>query len=138
MDVRTQMLVLRRFRGPARSFRPWTSARMIGKSQRGGTKGIVRSWGGRKTYYTIERPLQNQLWRPRKIGFVWSVPFSSKENDRREQRGEGKYHKWGGSKTFFGEGLYGMFSPLLSFPAPFVFSEMTSRCPRDICPESFR
>ena len=32
------------------------------------------------------------------------------------------YHKWGGFKTVFGEGLYGMFSPPLSSPPPFVFS----------------
>ena len=34
--------------------------------------------GGKRT---IERTLQNQFWRPQKVGFVWSVPVSSKEND---------------------------------------------------------
>ena len=44
-----------------------------------GTKRIVRFWGGGER--TIERPLQNHFWRPQKVGFVWSVPVSSKEND---------------------------------------------------------
>ena len=35
--------------------------------------------GGQRT---IKCPLQNQFWRPQKMGFVWSVPVSSKENDR--------------------------------------------------------
>ena len=35
-------------------------------------------WGGKRT---IKHPLQNQFWRPQKVGFVWSVPVSSKEND---------------------------------------------------------
>ena len=33
------------------------------------------------------------------------------------------YHRWGTPKRFFGEGFYGMFSPPLSFPPHFVFSE---------------
>ena len=40
----------------------------------------------------------------------------------REQRG-GKRIISGGSKTVFGEVLYGMFSPPLSFPPPLFFSE---------------
>ena len=51
------------------------------------------------------------------MGFVWSVPVSSKKNDIGGKRIIGGR---GGSKTGFGEGLYGMFSPLLSFP-PLVF-----------------
>ena len=31
---------------------------------------------------TIERGLQKRFWRSQKVGFVWSVPISSKENDR--------------------------------------------------------
>ena len=53
------------------------------------------------------------------MGFVWSVPVSSKENDGREQKGGGNVSYVVGSKTVFGEGLYGMFSPPLSFPPPF-------------------
>ena len=34
--------------------------------------------GGKRT---IKHPLQNQFWRPQKVGFVWSLPVSSKEND---------------------------------------------------------
>ena len=46
---------------------------------KGGAKRIVRFWGGGKR--TIKHPLQNQFWRPQKVGFVWSVPVSSKEGD---------------------------------------------------------
>ena len=49
-------------------------------SQRG-AKRIVRFWGGGGSL-TIKCPLQSQFWRPQKMGFVWSVPVSSKENDR--------------------------------------------------------
>ena len=58
------------------------------------------------------------------MGFVWSVPISSKGKDRGVNKGGGEtYHKWGGGpKTVFGEALYGMFSPLLSFPPPLCFS----------------
>ena len=34
--------------------------------------------GGKRT---VKCPLQTQFWRPQKVGFVWSVPVSSKEND---------------------------------------------------------
>ena len=40
---------------------------------------------------------------------------------REQTGGGGTYHRWRGSKTVFGEGLYGMFSPPLSLPPPFVF-----------------
>ena len=52
---------------------------VLENSQRGGQKRIVRFWGGGKR--TIKQPLQNQFWRPQKVGFVWSVPVSSKENN---------------------------------------------------------
>ena len=42
-------------------------------------RAILRG-GGRK--HTVERSLQNQFWMPQKVGLVWSVPVSSKENDR--------------------------------------------------------
>ena len=49
----------------------------------GGAKRIVRflGWGGGETKRTIECALQNQFWRAPKVGFVWSVPVPSKEND---------------------------------------------------------
>ena len=52
------------------------------------------------------------------MGFVWSVPArSSKENDRACTRGGGGNRiTSGGVQNRFGEGLYGMFSPPLSFP----------------------
>ena len=46
----------------------------------GGAKRIVRLGGGGRTIKCP--PPQNQFWRPQKMGFVWSVPVSSKENDR--------------------------------------------------------
>ena len=53
---------------------------------------FAKGGGGGKTYRcdfggggggkrAIKHPLQNQFWRPQKVGFVWSVPVSSKEND---------------------------------------------------------
>ena len=68
---------------------------------------------------TIECALQNQFWRPQKVGFAWSVPVSSKENNRAKTNGgEKTYHRWGGPKPFLGMGFYGMFSPPLSFFTP--------------------
>ena len=52
--------------------------RPIGKRlMGGGGKYLAIFWG--KTYY---RALQNQFWRPQKVGLVWSAPVSSKENSR--------------------------------------------------------
>ena len=91
---------------------------------------MFRAMFGRGGERTIECPLQNQSL---KVGFVWSVPVSSKENDRVwTNRGGEAYHRWGGPKPFLGEGFYGMFpipwvfpsrefSHPLSFPPPFVF-----------------
>ena len=42
--------------------------------------------GGKRT---IERALQNQFWRPQKVGITWSVPVSSKENNRAKTNGGG-------------------------------------------------
>ena len=88
-----------------------------------GKRLIVRFWGGGGKR-TIECAFQNQFWRPQKVGFAWSEPVSSKENNRTKTNGGGEtYHRWGGgSKTIFGNGFYGMFSPPVSFPPPFVFS----------------
>ena len=47
--------------------------------RKGGGKTYRAILGGGKR--TIKHPLQNQFWRPQKVGFVWSVPVSSKEND---------------------------------------------------------
>ena len=54
---------------------------------------------------TIERVLQNQVWRPQKVGLVWSVPVSSKKSQRMDKR-EGKRIMGGGvQKRFFGGGV---------------------------------
>ena len=81
----------------------------------GGAKNMTRFlWG--KTYYRA----------PQKVGLVWSAPTSYKGHDRTSQNGrrggEQKYHTWRGQKKFWGEGLYGMFSPPLSFPSPLCSS----------------
>ena len=54
------------------------------------------------------------------MGLVWSVPVPSKEKTG-VNWGGGITSYAGVSKTVFGEGFYGMFSPPLSFPPPFVF-----------------
>ena len=53
-----------------------------------------------------------------------AVPVSSKEITGRGQMGGGGNVSWvEGSKTVLGEGLYGMFSPHLSFPPPLLPSD---------------
>ena len=53
----------------------------VGNSQRGGGKTYRAILGGGGEKRTIKCPLQTQFWRPQKVGFVWSVPVSSKKND---------------------------------------------------------
>ena len=49
----------------------------------GRAKRIVR-------FFTIgKRTIQNQFWRPQKVGLVWSVPVPSQQNDRAWTRGGG-------------------------------------------------
>ena len=91
----------------------------FGKRLMGGKTYRAIFLGGKRT---IECALQNQFWRPQKVGFAWSVPVPSKENNRAKTNGGKTYHRAGGSKTVFGKGFYGMFSPPLSFPPPFCFS----------------
>ena len=76
-------------------------------------------WGGGKR--TIEGALKNQFWRPQKVGFGWSVPVSSKENDRGVNEWGGERVISGGSKAVFGEGFYDMFSPPPEFSNPPLF-----------------
>ena len=61
---------------------------------------------GRGGKRTIECALQNQFWRPQKVGFAWSVPVSSKGNNRAKTNGVGGTSWVGGSKTVFGKGLH--------------------------------
>ena len=83
---------------------------------------MCRAFFGGGGERTIKCPLQNQFWRPLKVGFVWSVSVSSKEHDRAwTKRGGGKRIISGGvPKPFLGMGLYGMFSSPLSSP-PLAF-----------------
>ena len=103
----------------------WKFEVNFGKLQLGGGVGdktyrAIFFWGGKRT---TECALQNQFWRPQKVGLVWSAPVPSKESDRAWTKGGGElYHRWvgGGVQNLFGEGFYGMFSPPLSFPPPFA------------------
>ena len=66
--------------------------------------------GGKRT---IGCALQNQFWRPQKVGFAWSVPVSSKENNRAKTNGGAKrIIGGGGPKPFFGRGF------MVCFPLP--------------------
>ena len=75
--------------------------------------------GGGETYHRVRPPKPVLEASPQKVGFAWSVPVSSKENNslRAKTNGGGEtYHRWGGgSKTVLGEGLYGI--PVLPFLA---------------------
>ena len=42
-----------------------------------GGQNVSCDFGGGKR--TIECALQNQFWKPQKVGFAWSVPVSSKD-----------------------------------------------------------
>ena len=52
----------------------------------------------------VERRLQNQFWRPQKVGFVWSVPFSLRKWQGVNTKAEGKRITGaGGPKPFLGD-----------------------------------
>ena len=72
----------------------------------GGAKRIMRFFFGGGGQRTIERALKNHFWRPQKVGFVWSVPMSSKANDRAWTNG-------GGGKRIIGGGRF-----MVCFPLP--------------------
>ena len=83
------------------------------KAANGGGKTYRAIWGGGGGKRTIECALQNQFWRPQKVGFASSVPASSKEKTGRKQKGGGKtYHRWGGPKPFLERGF------MVCFPLP--------------------
>ena len=78
--------------------------------------------GGGETYHRARPP--KPVLEASESGIAWSEPVSSKKNNRAKTNGGGgKRIIGGGSKTVFGKGFHGMFSPPLSFPPPFVFSE---------------
>ena len=62
----------------ARIFPKFVYLRCLG-IRKGGGRNVSCDFGGGKR--TIKHPLQNQSRRPQKVGFLWSVPVSSKEND---------------------------------------------------------
>ena len=51
--------------------------------------------------------------------------FPLRRMTRREQRGGNRIIGGGGSETVFGERLYGMFSPPLSFPQSLELAELS-------------
>ena len=69
----------------------------------------MRSWGwGGGMYYCYRARPPKPVWRPQKVGLVWSVPVSSKDNDRTWTNGGGSVSYVGGGgvpKQFFGEGF---------------------------------
>ena len=74
---------------------------MVGNSQRGRAKRIVRLWGG-KTHCNVPPP--NPVLKLRKWDLSGLCPFHVRRMTLREQRGGGKsYHKWGGPIPFLGE-----------------------------------
>ena len=84
------------------------------------------STGGSFGKRTAERALQNHFWRRQKLGLVWSVPLSSKENDRESsKRGGGAYRRWGGPKTFLGRDFTVCSPPPPpSFPPPLLLAKV--------------
>ena len=66
----------------------------------------------------MECALQNQFFGGlRKSGLC---PFPLKKRHAVDKGGGERIIGGGGSKIAFGEGVYGRFSPLLSFPPPFA------------------
>ena len=88
----------------------------LGNGKWRGGANVLCDFGGRKR--TIACALQNQFWGRPKVGLVWSVPVSSKENDRAWTIGGETCHRWGGlSRTVLGEGFLVRFtSPEFSTP----------------------
>ena len=74
------------FRAPKKKIEP-PPATILGKRLMGGQNVSFDFGGGKRT---IECALQNQFWRPEKAGFAWSVPVSSKENNRAKTNGGGE------------------------------------------------
>ena len=88
----------------------------------GGGQNVSCDFGGGKR--TIKHPIQNQFWRPQKVGFVWSVPVSSKENDIAWTKGGGGNRiisGGGGPKPLLGWDLWYVPPPPWVFP-PLCFS----------------
>ena len=81
-----------------------------------------RGGGGGGTYYRV-RPSKTNFGGLRTWDWSGLCPFPLKKMTGREQTEGGKriVGGGGGPQTIFGEGFYGMFSLLLSFPPPFVF-----------------
>ena len=85
-----------------------------------GGQNVSCDFGGGKR--TIECALQNQFWRPQKVGFAWSVPVSSKENNRAKTNGGGKRIIGGGVQNRFWEGVLWYVFPSPEFSTPLCFS----------------
>ena len=72
---------------------------LVGKSLRGGGQNVPCDLGG-ETCCRVPPPKPVlEFWMPQKVGFVWSVPVSYKENDRVWTNGGGTYLSGGGVPT---------------------------------------
>ena len=93
--------------------------KIIGKSQRGGGQNVSYDFLG-KTYCGAPPPKLVLEGSESGIGLV-CARFPQGKWQGASKGGWKRIIGGGGSKTVFGEGFYGMFSPPLSFPTPFVF-----------------
>ena len=94
-----------------------------------GGQNVSCDFGGGKR--TIECALQNQFWRPQKVGFAWSVPVSSKENNRAKTNGGGKRIIGGGVQNRFWEGVLWYVFPSPESSTPLCFSLKNAVLPCD-------
>ena len=93
---------------------------IIWKAANGGQNVSCDFGGGKRT---IECALQNQFWRPQKVGFAWSVRVSSKENNRAKTNWGGKRIIGGGvQKNRFWEGVLWYVFPSPEFSTPLCSS----------------
>ena len=67
--------IAEKFAGPKLKIHPKSALQNLGL-KKGGQNALCDFGGGGETYCRVP-----QFWRSQKVGFVWSVPVSSKEND---------------------------------------------------------
>ena len=86
------------------------------------TSCAILGGGGKRT---MECALQNQFWRPQKVGLVCSVPTSTKEDDKVWRNGGQKptIGGVGGAKPFLGRGFTVCFSFFCVFHPPLLLSD---------------
>ena len=71
-----------------------------------GEQNVSCDFGGGETYYRVVPPSKTNFGGLRKWDLSGLCPVPLRRMTGREQRGGGNsYHRWGGSKTVFGEGF---------------------------------